>query len=390
MTILRLIRDDRGATLAVTAVMIAGVLSMMALAIDLGMLRTARAEAQRAADSAALAGAQEFLHVSPASAAVGPAHDSAMSYATRNMIRKIQIDTSEVTIQVIPADQKVWVRIERSGIGLWFAHLIGIGSTTVNAAAAAAAMPAGAAQCVLPFAAPDMWYEAGQDTDGDRVMDPNEAWEYGNDPGEYYQQFNNNPTAIPPETGYGSAWRNGNGSGIVNDYGTPMVLKIQNPQQGVYPGWYFPFQIGSSQGANDYRNSISSCNAEPVYLNQPDTMEMGNMVGPTRQGVEDAIAQDRTAYWDPVAGVVSQYGLSSPRVRIVPLYDPSQILRFRGSKQIEFNNFGLIFLEGTQTINVGGSNEEWVSGRFLYYAPGLGGNPGGATGSLVRVLQLVE
>lgn len=386
--ILRLLHDERGATLAVAAVMIAGVLAVMALAIDLAMLRVARVEAQRAADAAALAGAQEFLHITPATAAVTPAHDSAMSYATRNMIRKIQIDTSEVTIQVIPADQKVWVRIERSGITLWFAHLIGIGSTLVNAAAAAAAVPAGMAQCVAPWAVPDIWGDGGDDTDGDRVWDPGEQWVFGDDTGDYYQPFNNNPLSVPAETGYGSAYRNANGSGITDDFGLPLVLKVQDPNNAPVSGFFYPFRIGTNQGASDYSNAIENCDPQVVPLNTPVPLEMGNMVGPTRQGVDAAVARDPSAYWDPVGGVISQYGMNSPRVKIIPLYDPSYISQIMGGNHtLTFNNFALIFLEGTYSQG----NDEFVVGRFIYYAQGVGGTaPGGATGSLVRVLQLVE
>ena len=49
-----------GATMVVAAVMILMFLSMSALAIDYGMVKTAKAEAQRAMDGAALAGASRL------------------------------------------------------------------------------------------------------------------------------------------------------------------------------------------------------------------------------------------------------------------------------------------------------------------------------------------
>ena len=120
---------------------------------------------------------------------------------------------------------------------------------------------------------------------------------------------------------------------------------------------------------------------------------MGNMVGPTKMGVEAAVAQDPNAQWVPGTGVVSpQYGINSgPRVRVVPLFDPSQILRFRGSKDIEFNNFGVIFLEGVKTVGQGKNAVDYIEGRFMYYSQGVGGSgPGGVTGPLNLVLRLVE
>lgn len=390
----RFFRDERGQSLALMAVMVAGVTSMLALAIDLGMLQTARREAQRAADASALAGAQEFLRITPASAAVGPAYDSAMAYATRNTVRNVALDTSEVTIQVLPALQKVWVRIERQNISLWFARLFGRTAGTVNAAAAAAAMPASAASCVAPFAVPDVWHDQNEDTDADRYWDIGEPWTYANDPSDYYTRYSGSPGPfIPPETGYGSPYRNGNGMGITDDYGLPLRLKVQDPSQAPVEGFFYPFRIGDNTGANDYRNSIINCDPQVVPLNVPQPLEMGNMVGPTRQGVNALVALDPAAYWDNTTNTVvnSSYGagwMLSPRVKLVPLYDPNLIAQIvGGNHNVTFNNFALMFVEGM----VSQGRNDYVIGRFLYFATGLGGNRGGGPpGTLVRVLQLVE
>lgn len=394
-TLLRLRRDERGQSLALIAVMIGALMGMVALVIDLGMLYTARREARRAADSAALAGAKQFLLITPATAAVGSAYDSAMAYAQRNYIQRTFIDTSEVTIQVLPAQQKVWVRVERQGLGLWFARFLGHSLGTVSAAAAAAAMPAGAAQCLAPFAVPDIWHDQDDDTDGNRLWDGTEQWVYGDDPGDFYNRYNQNPAAIPPETGYGSAYRDGNGMGITADFGLPMRLKVQDPTNAPTSGFFYPFRIGTNTGANDYRNAIQTCDDQVVPLGVPVPLEMGNMKGPTTQGVTNAVAQDSMAYWDTSTNTVvgSALGtgwLSSPRVKIVPLYSPDQIaLITGGNHNVTFNNFALIWLEGTVTVGRGQTADEYVVGRFLYFATGLGGT-GPTTGSLVRVLQLVE
>jgi len=384
-------RDERGQSLALMAVMVAGVTSMLALAIDLGMLQVARRETQAAADASALAGAQEFMRITPAAAAVGSAYDSAMAYAIRNTVRNIPIDTSEVTIQVLPALQKVWVRIERQNISLWFARLFGRTVGTVNAAAAAAVMPASAARCVAPFAVPDVWHDENSDTDGDRYWDIGEPWTFADDPIDYYARFSGTPGPIPAETGYGSPYRNGNGMGITDDYGLPLRLKVQDPSLAPAEGFFYPFRIGGNNGANDYRNAITNCDPQVVSLNTPNPLEMGNMPGPTRQGVNALVALDPAAYWDNTTNTVvnSSYGagwMSSPRVKIVPLYDPYQIaLIGGGNHNVTFNNFALMFIEGM--VSVG--NDDYVIGRFLYFATGLGGGAGPA-GTLVRVLQLVE
>src|ERR1051326_4383256 len=52
---------ERGMTLLLVCILMFAMIAMAALAIDVAWLYTARSEAQRAADAAALAGAKEFL-----------------------------------------------------------------------------------------------------------------------------------------------------------------------------------------------------------------------------------------------------------------------------------------------------------------------------------------
>jgi len=80
-------RNETGAATALVAVSLTALISMMALGIDIGMLFNAKSEAQRAADSAALAGASAFLDF-PAKDAPKPARERAVEYATQNDIRK--------------------------------------------------------------------------------------------------------------------------------------------------------------------------------------------------------------------------------------------------------------------------------------------------------------
>jgi Putative Flp pilus-assembly TadE/G-like len=390
----RLARDERGQTLALMAVIIAGVMSVLALSVDLGMLFKAHGEAQRSADAAALAGAREFMLHTPAASAATPARDSAMAFATRNGILNVAIDTSEVTINVDITNQRVWVRIERQNIGMFFARLLGRNIAKVNAAAAAEAAEAGTATCIAPFAVPDIWGEplatnGGDDANNNGLWDYNEAWTYGDDAGEVYHGYG---TGVIPETGYGSTYRNRLTPGIVNDLGRTLILKVQDPQTAPVSGFFYPFRIGSNTGANDYRNAIENCDNQVVPLNSNVPLEMGNMVGPTRQGVTNLIAQDPGSHWDTstntYVGSSAYPGYTSPRLKIVPLYDPYWITQVvGGNHNLVFNNFAVVFIEGIQKIG----KDEWLQGRFMYYASGLGGSaPGGATGSLVRVLRLVE
>jgi len=142
---------------------------------------------------------------------------------------------------------------------------------------------------------------------------------------------------------------------------------------------------GGGRGAAAYRRNICSCNSSVIDLDTEYLVEPGNMVGPTYQGVQELIDQDPDAYWDEQSNsVVSRYGMDSPRVVTVALFDPGEINR-PGRQYLRFNNFARIFIEEQPT------RQDPVTGRFLFYVPGVGHTrDGSTTGSLVRVLQLIR
>jgi hypothetical protein len=189
----RLIRSDRsGQTLAIVAVSMVALLMLLSLGIDLGMAYTARAEAQRVADSAALAGASAFLEVVYAEDAKEDAYERAFQYAGLNAVRKQRVDVEvvsadenfrssrDVTVQVLIAEEKVRVWVRRTGLPTWFARLLGQDELRVAAMAAARAMASGTSACIMPFAIPDLWDErTGEDRDNNRVMDFDRWWKNG-------------------------------------------------------------------------------------------------------------------------------------------------------------------------------------------------------------------
>ena len=399
--------NERGGVLALMAVALVVLLGMAALAVDLAMAFSARAEAQRVADAAALAGGSAFLDLSP-TLAEPVAHDRAYEYSIQQAIRGEAVDSSEVTIQVIPDSMKVRVWVNRTGLATWFARILGVDALDVGAMAAAQASAAGAATCVKPFAVPDVWYEppeyaGGDDTDGDKVWEEGEDWTLGDDPGERYQRFDlTNPDDLNA-TGYGSRLR----SDYVQDYGRDMVIKVSDPNSDfqMYPGIFYPFRMpednsrpgcdggpgatGDSGGAV-YRNNICECNSNPIDLGTPYPVEPGNMIGPTFQGIGDLISNDPDAEWDPSTNSVTGSAwenteggwMSSPRVIKIALFDPTQMTG-GGMQDLTFNNIALMFLEDQR------SPRDPIVGRFLYFANGSGGG-GPTSGSLVLYLRLVE
>lgn len=403
--------DERGAALVLVALCMVVLLGMAALAIDLAAAFAWRAEAQKIADSAALAGGSAYIENNTAETDSAVAHHRAYEYALLHTIKKEAVDSSEVSVEIFDDEWKVRVWISRPGMPTWFARILGIDAVTITAMAAAQAQEAGEAKCLKPIALPDVWDEGDSDTDGDNVWDPEEDWVYDPNGNDNYQRWNG-PGSLDSATatGYGSPLRDNNG-----DWGRRIQLKAQNPQSeyNFEPGIFFPWRLpvdesmeecdqggggseGQDAGAAVYRQNLCECNTYPIQLFTDYDVEPGNMVGPTRQGIDELIDEDPTLYWEPTAngglgapvrpvegGYVEVY--DSPRIIKVALMDPGEI-QGGGMQTIQFNNFALVYLEAMES-----GQGAPVNIRFMYFAGGTGtGTTGGNTGSLVRFLRLVE
>src|SRR5262249_34827705 len=109
--------------------------------------------------------------------------------------------------------------------------------------------------------------------------------------------------------------------------------------------------------------------------------ENGNMVGPTKQGVQDLIDQDPSAVWDDSAGQVqgSAYGAAgSPRIIRVPFFDPADP-PVSGKTTITVTNIASLFLEDIDSNGV-------VHARIML---ATGQNPA-PTGGGLQFVRLVE
>ncbi|HSM61499.1 MAG TPA: pilus assembly protein TadG-related protein [Longimicrobiales bacterium] len=399
--------DRRGSAVALVAVSLTALVSLLALGIDVGMLFNARSEAQRAADSSALAGASAFLDY-PAEEAPEPAEQRALEYAVQNHIRKEIITESEVAVSVNVDSATVTVFIRRTGVPTWFARLLGRDEVPIGAQATAQASDAGTAQCLKPFAVPDMWQETSDDRNGNQIWDEGERWNF--DPGVDRYEGYSGPGGTGGETGYGSAWRDPysdvEGNRYTRDYGRRIMIKATDPHMSFVPSFFYPWVLppdpgqpdcgeerdgtellnGNGRGAAAYRRNICTCNASVIDLETEYEIEPGNMVGPTFQGVSLLIQQDRNAYWDEGDHrVVSDFGDDSPRVITVALFDPAEIEK-GGRQSIRFNNFARFFIEEQA------SPQDPVTGRFMYYvaATGATSDSGTRTGSLVKRLRLIR
>jgi hypothetical protein len=123
------------------------------------------------------------------------------------------------------------------------------------------------------------------------------------------------------------------------------------------PGWFFPIRIGDNTGGSDYRADLGKgCPDRTASIGDLVYSEPGGMVGPTKQGMDDRIAQDPGAKWVEGAGIQNSTfplgcsgsactGEGSPRIMVVPLFNPQNQIPNGASAPQEIHNFGSFFIE---------------------------------------------
>src|SRR5438093_13204437 len=136
----RITRDESGASLMLVAVSMVVFLGFSALAIDVGMLYGAKAQAQNAADSGALAGAGSLI-LAPADATLARA--TAKDFAEKHQIIKQQVGIDAANdVQVDLANGRVTVTARRiaargNAVPTYFARILGWTEVDIEATATA-------------------------------------------------------------------------------------------------------------------------------------------------------------------------------------------------------------------------------------------------------------
>ena len=388
--ILRVRDDEHGISIIFVSLGFMAFLSATTLAIDVGMLMTARTQAQNAADAGALAGATALAFNSfTDQSASGPAVSSAINAAQANLVigQAPSVTFSDVTFPKDPitgqfdAVQVLVHRTQARGnpVATLIAQIFGVRTVDVNATATAGAVPANAETCVLPLTIPDKWIEK-QCATATCSWSPADTFDmYDND--NKGNLLSNPDVYVPPgQTG-------ATGYNPDTDKGLQLVLKNNNGTK-VAPSMYNPWDLPGSVGGNDYRNNVASCNPNVVKIGDSMVPENGNMVGPTQQGTNDLIAQDYNAYWDTFCNCVKGSAFPiSPRIRVVPLYDP--VLYAQGQQtgksgpQLQVVNYVGFFIE---SIDGGGQ----VIGRMTPILGKISGNGPPSIGGFARVIMLVQ
>ena len=317
-TRLRNIKNESGFSLVFVAVGMMGFVAVSMLAIDVGMIMTARSQAQNSADASALAGATALVYNDwDDRTATGPAVMNALSAGRANKVMDapVSVTVPDIGFPNDPAGQPTRVKstVYRDAsrgnpVSTLVAQYFGIKTANITATATAEASPANAMTCVLPFTIPDRWIE-----NQTAPFDPNDSFDLF---ASKNRRLANPDVYIGPAdpatyTGYNAE----------RDKGTLVQLKADNSTK-IAPSFYYPYAVPGSTGASDYRWNIGNCNTTLMSFGQTYDPEPGNMVGPTQQGMGDLIALDPGAYWDASTQRVVSSKQPSPRVRAIPLFDP--------------------------------------------------------------------
>jgi hypothetical protein len=409
---------ERGVALAFVAISLVALLALGAMAIDLSMLMDARAEAQRAADAAALAGADAFRKLPGQPLATPEARKNAFEVAAKNTVYGKAVDTmgakagvvknfgwgsvttyeaNELTVQVIRGaapgvgdSNRVRVWVKPAEIPTFFARTLNIGTRAVQAMATAHASPdAPEINCMKPFMLSDMWFENNKTTQDNNTAngildaaaaskDGGEQWFYEPAAGDTYVRYGEGT----PCSGYGC----GRGE-YANDWGTPLMIKPQQGNAQRQGNWYFTLD-GPEQ---NLRAQIEAGCIDAGVGDVPEA-EQGGKTGQVTQGTNTLIAQDPSAHWDPasktIVGSDPKFGdwTKSPRTIIVGLFDPKYMAGVAGKNEkippgVVYDNFVRVWLEQVD-------KNDNIMVRFLGFAPG--GGTGSETGSIVLKLQLIQ
>jgi hypothetical protein len=401
-------------------------MAFSALAIDYGAFWTARVQAQTAADAAALAGAVSLAWSAPGD--VPRAQAAAAAAGSANLVLGTAPSITAATdVTLIPCpkgapgvpDTCIRANVYRAAsranaLPTFFAQVMGIASQDVRATATAQVETANAANCLKPWAVADKWaehWENGKPNNG--PWTPTSHFDKykksGNqmvvDPSITTPDVYVPPSASSPGTGFTPFDAQGNKT---SDYGLELTLKIGSPQSSISSGWFMALDLlkadGTlSKGANDYRANIAGCSGGTTYK-IGDTVyvdsEQGNMVGPTKQGVDTLISTDPGATWDPTTQSITGscapgmcgdglYHTQSPRIVPVALFNIDAFLAAAptGKSTVPITNIMGFFVEGVSQPS-GGAN---VTGR-LVAVPGLTKGAGSVTetASFLRTVLLVR
>jgi Putative Flp pilus-assembly TadE/G-like len=404
--IARKIRQDRGMTIIYVAVGMVFILGMAGLSIDLASLYVGRAQAQRAADAAALAGAKVFANPGcspstiPCSTLAPLAVAAAENVGNKNLIAGASpnITDADVTVDTgSPNDPRVTVVAGRTvakgnPMPTYFVKMFGITTASVSASATAEAYePSGTGPpitvgCLKPWILPncDSLHMDGTSKCGDGsgvFLDSNGAAVH---PGLYP-------------------------AGIIGEL---LTIKEGSSSGGAYSSKYWPISLplgsftcpacagntgGSQTSSSAYKFCIECCTNTPLTYGDQVLPITGNMASATNNAVDCLINQAQhgndtlvtTTYpFQVIAGgsnpnyapgTIISVGSSSSTIT-VPIYDGTPLNTGNGnnSTTVPIIGFGQFFIQDLK-----GNSSGTVDAVLLNIVGAPGGNTGTGSGNTI-------
>ena len=323
-------KREEGFFLIVVALMLIILLGFVALAVDTGVLYSARTDVQEVADAAAMAGAFTFTNT-PSLPQPETAINYATGVATSNTVMGKAISAGDVTVTPDVAKRRVTVSIRVSQT-TYFAKALGIGSADVIATGIAetARYSTGSA-CVKPWFLPNTALSGGDICAGE--CDPSKL-------------------LIDPNSREVTAFG-------MSKIGHQFSVKPQDPSDALTSNSFFVIEFPGDTGADDYRDSIATCDSPYLRCGDRLSVKTGNMVGPTVQGVDLLIGKPPRFTW-LAPGQYQRASDSkvfdlSENVVLVPIWSSCGSDFCPAAKvksQLQIIGYAAVFLEGISGDNV--------------------------------------
>ncbi len=343
--------SERGVTVVMVAMFITGLLMVSALAIDLGVLYTARTSAQHGADAAALAGAYTFINPCNYPTGGAPlagcltsntytnaATQAAITVAAQNQILGKQVAITAGNVQVDEANRRVTVTVPRlaasgNGVRTYFAAVMKWQSVdVVTRATAQAGTKGSASRCLKPVFVPNT------------VLSPNDAVTACSK-GEVI--FDNSGQL----TTFGKA-----------RIGQTVFLRPLTPSCALLPGQYEDLDFGAGNATYDCVWSggcLNTCNASISVLQcngQSIQVQPGNKSYPLTKAINTLIGNPPDT-WGSIGtyylgGNTSQPSSDSRSLSTFPVWNnclPGQQIT-TGIFSVKTVGFIEMFVDGTSSV----------------------------------------
>ncbi|MGA8184063.1 MAG: pilus assembly protein TadG-related protein [Terriglobia bacterium] len=405
--------QETGSVLVMVAFSMVVLLAASALAIDLANLYMARAQAQRAADAAALAGAKAFVTSGCTSGGCTTggiqetmATQQAVAAAAQNNIagQTATINTSSGIAFSYPTAEEPQITVTaEASIPTFFAKIFGIQSVNVSAKATAEAYnPAGGGSasigvsCLKPFLVPNC--DPDHTSPGNSVCADSSGGGNGNGKGK----------------GKGGGGGGGTPEGYFFDPSTGAIA-----HSGTYPAgiigmpwqlhttaapsqWYLVgFDDAPPSSGSALRDHIVECTSKVFTCGNSLTTANGAKEGPVRQGIEDLInaggnglgqGQDSidTSIGPPFAitggsrnpnpalrGKVFYDYSESPSVATVPVYSGEPLSP--GGSVVDIVGYLQVFITQAESPSQKAIDVVILNATSCGGTPGGGGGGGGVT-----------